>query len=440
MSSLRARCERWLWYIFLVSAAWQTRVILWQADAVFIEWRSAALYLSDVLMLGLVVGAFVARRKRFDDTRSVYFVLGALLVSAVFSLLYASQLTVGIAQTIRLAQFVLFFLYLRQYAWHVFDADRSALAFVIGALSQALLGIGQFLLQHDVGLRWIGETILQADMRGVAVFYDLGGTKILRAYGTLPHPNILAAYLMVALWLLAWLWVRHGKSAWSSLVLWQSALGVLLVGQYLTFSRTIIAVEAFSWLIVAGILWWPRISARWPSLMETRRRLRSVIVTVALVTVGFMALAWPLVVARMTISTSDEAVRLRVQYNREALSSGHSSVLRVNWFGVGIGNFTSWLAEYDPTLPTFLVQPAHNIYLMIYSELGLVGLAIWLFFLAMILRILWYTRQDQPLMRAGLGILVLAMCTIGLLDHFYWTLQQGRILWWATLALAAGRA
>lgn len=440
--TLIARFERWVWYAFLVSIAWQTRIILWQADPVFIEWRAATLYGSDIAMALLFLLALPRLSKEsFRASTAQGIATGVVGIFVVLSLANAQELTLGIVQVIRFFQYMLFFVYLRYHAWHVFRGDMSALVFILGVLAQAVLGVGQFILQHDVGLRWIGETLLRTDMRGVAVFYDGAGQKILRAYGSLPHPNVLAAYTMTALWLLAWLWVRRTahRGGWTPLV-WHSAFALLLVGQYLTFSRTIIAAWAVSWAVCLGITWWSGASARWENIQEIRQRLRGLAITTLVVTVGFCALLWPTVVARMTISSSDEAVRLRLKYNDEALASGTRGVLSINWTGVGIGNFTSWLSRYDRTLPSFLTQPAHNIYLMAYSEIGVLGLIAWLVWLGLSVQMMWRVYRHEPLLRMGLCAVVVAMLTIGALDHFYWTLQQGRILWWATLALAAGKA
>lgn len=216
MSKLLVTLERGVWYLFVGTVAWQTRLILWQADARFVEWHAVSLYASDVLMLGLFILAMVRARgwfvRRMDMTD---WLLGFFLAAAVLSLAHADQLTVGIYQLLRLAQGVMLYLYLRHWAWKHFNADHTAVAFVAGALLQATLGITQYVFQHDAGLRWLGETLLRTDMRGVAVFYNMHGIKVLRAYGTLPHPNVLAAYLMTALWATGWLWVRHGDAIYN---------------------------------------------------------------------------------------------------------------------------------------------------------------------------------------------------------------------------------
>ena len=149
--------ESWIWYLFVATVAWQTRIILWQADTRFIEWRATSLYTGDVLMAALLVLAVVRAKgwfvRRMD---AADWLLGFFVAAAVLSLAHSDQLTVGIYQLLRLAQGILFYLYLRHWAWKYFDADRTAVVFVAGALLQATLGITQYVLQHDAGLRWLG--------------------------------------------------------------------------------------------------------------------------------------------------------------------------------------------------------------------------------------------------------------------------------------------
>ena len=97
--------ERWLWYAFLVTFAWQTRLIFWHADTVFNEWRSASLYLTDVLMAVLFVSALIGVRGRIRiRTTTADIVLALFFFTAVLSLVHARALTVGVVQLIRLVQ------------------------------------------------------------------------------------------------------------------------------------------------------------------------------------------------------------------------------------------------------------------------------------------------------------------------------------------------
>lgn len=439
ISSWLPSLERAVWYVFLALCTWQTRWIFWTHDLQFSEWNSMALYASDVVLLALFAIACIRLRAWFVGRLDVWdWSLGVVLAMSLGSLMYARELPIALYSIARLIEGALLYLYLRHYAWHVFPADSSALAFVVGALLQASLGIAQFVLQHDVGLRWLGETLLSPDMRGVAVFYDLSQVKVLRAYGTLPHPNILAAVLMVALWVGAWFWMRHDDESPLTMGIYSATMGILTLGLVVTFSRTIIAVHATALVAVLGYVayrayrgasWWRAIRVRFLRFFAALT-ISSAVICLALSS---------LIVARISISSSDEAVRYRVQYNIDALASGSRAILNVNWFGVGIGNFPMWLAQYNPDLPRYMYQPAHNVYLLMYSEIGIIGVIALIAWMAYCIRARMRTR-GEPLIRFALIMLALSIGAIAAFDHFTWTLQQGRLLWWGVWALIAGIA
>jgi len=238
--------ERLLWFIFLATLAFQARVIVWQADSLFIEWRSASVYFSDVLFAGLLFLAAVRiLRNLKTETKDWTFSSWDVALAVFFG---AGLLSVGVAvhkavswvALIRLLEGLLLYGYVRWYASSRFDPDASLVAFVLGALAQSMLGLAQFLLQHHVGLHAIGETILYPTMRGVAVFFDLAGEKTLRAYGTLPHPNVLAVQLVLALAAVSYLFLRHaGATVRRAMFVWIALLWTLLWGLIATFSRTV---------------------------------------------------------------------------------------------------------------------------------------------------------------------------------------------------------
>lgn len=427
--------EEWAWYVFLATLAWQTRLILWQADLQFIEWRSMALYVSDVLMLGLFALAIVQGWGRHAIFRKSDWLLLLLVGAAALSLRSALTLEVGVYQLIRLAQFIAFFIYLRSWALRRFNPDASAVAFVAGALVQATLALAQYVLQHDVGIRWLGETLLQTDMRGVAVFYDLAHVKVLRAYGTLPHPNILAAYLMLGFWALLWLYRRHvpqhaTRSAQHVILLWAICGAVMVLAMEMTFSRTMLA----TWILATGAMF----VIGWRTRDKVLRlTLRDALILIVIVSAAFATLQWQRLAARAMISSGEEAVQLRIRYNSDALHSGSGFLSWINWTGVGIGNFSTWVGKNDPTLPVHLRQPAHNVFLLVYSELGIIGLGLWVTWLAWLARDFWKRRRKWDMTRVGIVLAVGAFLFIALFDHFFWTLQQGRALWWLLFALMA---
>jgi hypothetical protein len=59
-------------------------------------------------------------------------------------------------------------------------------------------------------------------------------------------------------------------------------------------------------------------------------------------------------------------------------------------------------------------------------------------FLGAIVRQAWRSHREQPFLRIGILAALGAVLLAASWDHFFWTLQQGRIAWLLMLALAAG--
>src|SRR3989338_9422288 len=108
-------------------------------------------------------------------------------------------------------EFAALYFYIKSNAVRLLANGYWLLAILAGGLFQSLIAIAQFLKQSAIGLRFLGESVIAPDMEGVAVFYNSVGEKVMRAYGTTPHPNILAAYLLLGLFAIYYLLLRQQK-------------------------------------------------------------------------------------------------------------------------------------------------------------------------------------------------------------------------------------
>jgi O-antigen ligase len=96
--------------------------------------------------------------------------------------------------------------------------------------------------------------------------------------------------------------------------------------------------------------------------------------------------------------------------------------------GVGGGNYVvagrSWHPELLAEVP---LQPAHNLFLLIAAETGLLGGLAWLVLCLQPLRVV-LRREPVPLASVALAAAPLALFVAGLFDHYVWTRFQVQIL------------
>jgi O-antigen ligase len=149
-------------------------------------------------------------------------------------------------------------------------------------------------------------------------------------------------------------------------------------------------------------------------------------------------LAWSEISSRFQISPTEQSVSLRAFYNQVALAI----IKEHPWLGIGLGNFVWEIKQMLDLLSSWLHQPVHNLYLLIASEIGLLGLVVFLFFifrLLVSLRKRFRSWTPNLLEVQLLAFIISAFLFIALFDHFFWTLQQGQLIFWVVLGLIAGQ-
>ncbi len=422
MKNIVLKIEQYVFWFFLIAIPFQIRLILYSPSWYFNEYTSFAIYGTDILLVVLIFLWIIGKKSiSFSRPTASSVVLGIFVVIAGCSLVGTLDSSVGWYRLGKLFEGILFYYYMRHRSWEISSLPAMLLALGVGGAFQSLVGITQFIKQADIGLRYLGESVLGNNLRGVAVFFDQAGERVMRAYGTTPHPNILATYLLLALSSLYVVYFRYIDylRKWQ----WHTLYALILVGLFATFSRTVI----LSWVLLfgGGVFFW-----LW-YFRDQWKKLFPVGITTIIVGSLFALVFWGSIIGRLTINPTDEAIVLRQYYNSQALQSHQYINL-----GLGIGNFVPWLMKYQPGLPRELYQPAHNVYLLIYAELGILGVGAfvaWITFL--IIEFFRSIKFDAS------HVVILGMCIslvfIGLFDHFFWTLQQGILTWWGVAGLVA---
>jgi O-antigen ligase len=421
------KVERGVLWLSLVTLPWQMRVVLvpvFRHD-VFLEYSSVALYLTDILIISLLVVWIILviskHQKIILGPKLIFWSVVGLIVWIWLSLLVNNlggalgnpASAIWIASKITLLSLFYFYLINR-----VKSITEIIVPLSIGIFLQGTIAMGQYFLNHSLGFRWLDESVLNPLEKGIPVVIK-NGIRQLRAHGLTPHANVLGGYLSMGLLLLV-AELSRKKNLW----LWVSFL-VGITGLFLSFSRT-------AWIVflVGSIVM---------SVYGLRYKLFNLIQLLRGWGIGLILISI-LVVSQYQAILPRLAVNQAIEQNslierEQQLTEFKNIYSQSKIFGVGISQYVAnniKLSEASGVTNDY-PQPVHNIFLLILAELGVGGLVI---FLGLLMGGLIELRKMKlSLVKVVLSSAWLGMVVLGLTDHYIWDLQQGRLAFWLVLAL-----
>jgi O-antigen ligase len=267
-----------------------------------------------------------------------------------------------------------------------------------------------------LGLKWFGEYIAPLGTSGLASI-RIAEEEIIRAYGTMPHPNVLAGFLVLGL--IIGLYLISKNNSFKQHLVIEIGLLIILFGIFTTFSR-------LAWLIAAVAC----LSFMAFNYLQNNRKKAGTILFVFLIVCGtIFSFYEPYLKARVQ-EGSEKSISDRKLFNDLGLNLIKENPI----MGVGIGDYVSTLQEKF-TLEPWQHQPPHNIFIFIAAELGLIGLGLFVMILYEIVRSL--KKNFLNPLNFTLSILLFSFLLLGMFDHFLVTIQQGRLMFALVLGLIA---
>lgn len=264
-------------------------------------------------------------------------------------------------------------------------------------LIQGSIGILQFIKGTSIGLYFLGESKIVNGMFGSS-FIEIQGETLLRAYGTFPHPNILAGWFLLLMFM-SYILYNYSKDRFYLL-----PLLLVPIFSIFTFSRiSIILIALFSlFLLVQFFL---------------KRRY-----TYSLSSILFYRFLY-------VFTGGDSSFTDRIK------------LIKVNWeiflnnlhLGTTLGNSTRFYSENIPFTDggKLLLQPVHNIFLLSFVEMGI--------FLATYFWYVIYKYFVMGIRKSFLPLFILfSIIMIGMGDHYFLTLPQGNAIFFSFLILLSG--
>jgi len=311
--------------------------------------------------------------------------------------------------------------------------QKVSWAIVLSGLLQGILTIEQFVNQKIVANKWFGLAAQSPETLGTPVV-QLAETRWLRTFGTFPHPNMLAGFLVIGLILIIGLYANANRE---KIKKYLSLIFVInSVALFTTLSRSAIITMFFSIIIFAFL------SRKNQLLNKTLTRFALILIFIAII---FSASYPELIFTRTFSNNRVENISnvTRVEQYKE-----YWPMIKNNWLtGVGLGNYTGQLFNNNSTKEAWQYQPIHNTYLLLFAEIGIVGLSVILLFVFFFviatpdrnpgeaISTLRINPAAWPPERI-IGFTCLAgLAGLALFDHYLWSFYSGIILTTTTFAI-----
>ncbi len=347
--------------------------------------------------------------------------LAGLFFSASISILLSSNQLYGAFDLFAMFFSALLYVYM---ASQIRTREELLLVVILLLTNVAIQGsiaLAQHVTNSNLGLDFLGATKVLKDYASLI--------SLSRAGGTLGHPNSLALFFDLTLPLAFSLLFVPMQFIRKFLLL--LTVGIGLVGLTVTLSRGGMLSVGLALIITLTI--------------HLSRRLGKV---QAIIYVLLVCL-----VAGSIVLTTSNPIRKRFLQHDYGTAIGRIphmqvalNVIRSNpLFGVGLNNYCEAAPAYDNTPQQIMAQwraPAHNLYLFIISEIGLVGMAWFMIFMFTVFRVLWpaLKSSDPFIHAASLGVLLgfMAYLIHGQFDYAHW--PQFTVVWFMLgLAVTLGR-
>lgn len=531
-NNFKAQPDVWFFCGFLLTFTLSIRKVIkfYPLAGGFNEYAGIYLYLSDIFSL-LTILAFcfiiiinLRNKTKLSSSFVLFFALFKPLIKLLLifnlwvfiSIFWSNNPILALFRAVKILEFSLLFLYIamRIVPCGTILKQVFQIAILLGVF-QAIIGIWQFFIQQSIGLFWLKESLISPNINGVAkVIFD--GEKYIRAYGLFPHPNVFGGFLVFSIILTfmykkmfhpstnvprgtfcgagvehfawqAWNILRGRRGIFQLLSSFHKGsvgegfLWITLIIQFiallLTFSKS-----AILGLIIALLYIFVPHGTKILNIIKQLFHVEQLYLKLILLIGIILVLAYiikPDINSLLFKSLDERALYAGASYG---IISAHPLI------GLGSGQFVINIDNYVPYgafIELWQYQPVHNVFLLIWSELGIIGLSLFLWWIWRLFHpkrreivprgtissyeagVAQNTNQqdvsrlsrearmfhvehsifhwdgtimlNQQLSRILKGLL-LGFLFIMLFDHYFWDIQQGQIMLWLILGIIAGIA
>lgn len=282
-----------------------------------------------------------------------------------------------------------------------------ASGFLISTSLVFLLALLQLLSRSSMGGIWylLGERAISISLPSIAKM-SIDGHELLRPYSTFSHPNSMGGFYLVLYFLVGWIEKsrKYTTFGWLANTTKLLSLGIMIV----SFSRSVI----FAFALIST----------W-DFLRSKTYKSCFVCLVARISILLFLISFIFM-----FSGDPSSLSKRIFLAKQAIEISKDSMMT----GTGVATnilAKSRLSNALPGSQTDTLQPVHNIFLLWFSETGVLGVAF-------LITIFWNTRL---LFRNAIYLpwgALFGVVITGMFDHYWMTLAQNVALLGLILAIS----
>ena len=397
--------EKYLNYFLLFIFPTQLAFHFWPEFAfvygVRVDYLSPAIYLTDVVFLGLFLNWLTHNTKVFlKDIFKNRLVLFLILLFVIGNIVSSDFYPATIIKWLRIMELVCLGYYVKKRR-DVFTKAAVSKTFFFSIAAFCLIGIMQVLKGHTLGglFYWLGERTFSINTPGISLV-NLFGRNHLRAYSTFPHPNSFAGFLGVAL---IYILFNHTKINKHVYVL---GLSIVFLSFILTFS-----LGAF----VGGgacLLFYLIVKKH----ISNKKVLYYCLIFIFLLSLYLLFFSRSFLESNTNLHQS---LQERLELNVVAGKIVQSKYLA----GTGLNTFfVNEVKHFSFASSVWFLQPVHNIFILVFVEAGILGLLLLYATLVKFSNKIIDNKDTYPV------LLLFFVLGTSFVDHYWFTIYQNLVL------------
>lgn len=405
--------------LLIILLPWQTRWIFFDQKIQGEVWEYGRLGIyASMLTLFLLAVSFACNtslKPYFSKDKFLYISFIYFFIVSIFSPI--PQISFYYLLMIFLA---ILFAYIFRHLPKVFSFSLLLLS----GLLQSIFAIYQFSTQSIGANKWLGMASHLPQNLGDSVV-EFSGIRILRAYGSFSHPNVLGGFLVLTIFAGIYLWISfyqdRQKEKWqkhltaTKLFYFLFIIASLIISSFAllaSFSRSALlalAISLVSFFIISII------KKKW---------LTTIVVGKYIIFFILMIMVFNILVPNAWQSRIKSEGRLETKSNVERVDSfGHFywNDWRDVLFGQGLGMNTFVSHQNNIDKPIYATQPIHNVFLLALAEIGILGI---IFLFGILFKFWGVFKKANNLAKC----LFFSFIIIAMFDHYFWTSWSGWLM------------